>query len=58
MELSEVCRLSRSAALEDSLVISSPNLVQSTLMVMATNGSRMNAAPSPAGTNTQRGRPE
>ncbi len=49
VEAIEVCRLSRSAATEDSEVIRAKNRDQSTRVVMAAKGKMTNSAPSPAG---------
>ena len=45
----EVCRLSRSAATEDSDVIRAGNRDQSTRVVIAASGRMTKSAPSPAG---------
>ena len=50
MLAAEVCRLSTNAALDDSEVIRSPKLHQSTRATIATSGTSTNAAPAAAGT--------
>ena len=54
----EVFRLSHSAAIEDSEVMSSQNDDHWTRASMATNGSTMNTPPSTAGTKIQPGSPD
>src|SRR5574337_71257 len=52
-----VFRLSSSAVTEDGLAISGQKCAQSTFTATATSGKTTNAAPIPAGTYTQPGRP-
>src|SRR3979409_71635 len=51
-----VFRLSNNAVFDEELVISDQKFGQSTLIAIASSGSTTKAAPTAAGTNTQRGR--
>ena len=57
VEATDVCRLSCSAATDDSLVMSSKNRDQSSRRVSANSGRITNSAPKAAGTYSQRGKP-